>query len=88
MPKADHSEREYLTPRNVTEEVGVKNDTVLAWIASRQLIAVDVSRGAGERPRWRIDRRDLDAFLAARRTVAPAPVAQRRRVATSGKVYV
>lgn len=88
MLKADHSERAYLTPRDVAKEIGVQNDTVLAWIASRQLIAADVSRGAGERPRWRIDRADLDAFLARRRTVAPAPVAERRRAATTGKVYV
>lgn len=88
MLRADLSERAYLTPREIAKTIGVQNDTVLAWIATRQLIAADVSRGAGERPRWRIDRRDLDAFLAARRTVAPAPVAPRRRAATTGKQYV
>lgn len=86
--KADHSEKAYLTPSQVAREIGVQGDTVLAWIHSRQLLALDVSRGAGERPRWRIDRRDLEAFLSKRRTVSPPPVAERRRAVTTGKVYV
>lgn len=86
--KAELSIKAYLTPSQVAREIGVQGDTVLAWIHSRQLLALDVSRGAGERPRWRIDRHDLEAFLAKRRTVAPPPATERRRVEKSGKQYV
>lgn len=81
-------ERQYLSCDDAGRLLGVTVDTIRAWIGSRQLVAADVSRGRGDRPRWRIDRADLQAFLAKRRTVAPAPVAERRRVATTGKVYV
>lgn len=81
-------EARYLTCDDCALLLGVTVDTIRAWIGSRQLIAADVSRGRGERPRWRIDRTDLDRFLAARRTAELPPVAERRRTVTTGKVYV
>ena len=69
----------YMTPADVARELNVDEDTVRAWIAKRQLIAADVSRGAGQRPRWRISRADLEAFLQRRRTVdAPKPERRKR----------
>lgn len=71
-------ERRFLRVRDVATELGVATDVVLSWIGSRKLIAADVSKGSGARPRWRIDRGDLDTFLAGRRTtLAAAPAARR-----------
>ena len=67
----------FLSVAEVASEIGVRPDLVLSWVASRHLVAADVSRGRGVRPRWRIDRRDLDAFLAARKTASVATVSRR-----------
>ena len=77
--KAALPDKAFLTPVQVAREIGVQGDTVLAWIHSRQLLALDVSRGAGQRPRWRISRADLEAFLESRRTASPAPAPERKR---------
>lgn len=69
----------YSTPADVARELNVDEDTVRAWISKRQLIAADVSRGAGQRPRWRISRADLEAFLESRRTASPAPKLERQK---------
>lgn len=76
-PSADP---QFLSVADVAASLAVSADTVLAWIHSRSLIATDVSRGRGERPRWRIDRAALDTFIAARSTSSPAspPVRSRR----------
>lgn len=57
------------TPSKIAKEIGVQYSTVLAWIHARQLPALDISSGSGQKPRYRISRHDLDAFLASRRTV-------------------
>jgi hypothetical protein len=48
----------YLAPKHVANELNVSIDSVLAWIHSKQLIAIDVSKSASERARWRIERTD------------------------------
>src|SRR5688500_9347616 len=43
-------------------------------IASGDLLAVNVAKNSGGiRPRWRISRQALEAFLAARQTHTPTP---------------
>lgn len=69
----------FLSVGDVKRRLGVTDDTVLAWIKSRDLVAMDVSRGRGERPRWRISEADLQGFLDRRRTVEPRPVAEKKR---------
>lgn len=78
----------FLTPSQLAKEIGTSVDTVLAWIHSKQLIATDVSRSAGERPRWRIDRNDLAGFLNRRRTEQPAEPTARPRRGRPSKQYV
>jgi excisionase family DNA binding protein len=68
-----------LTVADVAAETATSVGTVLQWIASRQLVAINVSRSVrAKKPRWRIRRSDLDAFLAARTHTAPPPRAPRR----------
>jgi excisionase family DNA binding protein len=69
-----------MTVRDVCERFAVSPHTVLAWIRSGDLAAVDVSpRPGGKRPRWRISPRALEAF-ELRRTGRPAGHRTRRTV--------
>lgn len=61
-----------LRPREVAEILGVRRETIYAWIASGDLKHFDI--GSGERePRWRIRREDLDEFIARRESRARMP---------------
>lgn len=67
---------EYLKPPEIANLLRVGGDSVLAWIHSGELRAIDSTMGRGQRPRWRIHRADLEAFLT-RRAASPEP--RRRR---------
>jgi excisionase family DNA binding protein len=60
-----------LTPPQVAKIYGVKADTVIKWIRSGELPAIDVSRRGSSRPRFRIDETALHEF-ESRRSVRPA----------------
>lgn len=87
QPAADQGGPAYLSPRGVADRLGLaKTDTVLAWIASGELAAVNVGTGTG-RPTWRIAAADLAAFLQRRQAVpalkpGPAPRRKRRKGVT------
>jgi hypothetical protein len=75
---AEAAPRAYLTPRAVADRLGLsKTDAVLSWIASGQLVAVNVIAGSG-RLTWRIGADDLAAFLANRRARPEPPITRRR----------
>ena len=61
--------RHYLS-REVAEDRGVKVDTVLSWIHTGDLRAVDCSCRPGGRPRWRISDAALAEFDAKRSSVS------------------
>ena len=64
----------YLRPREVAEVLGIKVDTVLAFIKAGQLTAVNVAHpDAHRRPHWRVTTEALEEFVSGR-TVQPAPV--------------
>jgi hypothetical protein len=67
------------TPPEVARRYRVKPDTVIDWIKSGELRAIDVSRPGSQRPRFRIDPADLVAF-ENKRLAKPqsAPKARRR----------
>lgn len=67
-----------LTPPEIAARFRVKPETVIGWIRSGELRAIDVSRQGSRRPRFRIDPGDLIAF-ANRRAVAVAPSKRSRR---------
>jgi excisionase family DNA binding protein len=61
--------------RQVAESLGIGRDKILRWIAAGLLPAMNLGAGS-TRPRWRISREALDAFLKSRQT---APQQQSRR---------
>jgi excisionase family DNA binding protein len=67
-----------LAPREVAAMLGIRIKSVLTLIHTGQLPGVDVSLVPGGRPRWRVAREELDAFLR-RRTHSAAPKRRRRR---------
>ena len=57
--------RKLMTVQVVADYLGVHPETVRRWLRDGRLIGIDLgSDSAG----WRIDPRDLDAFLSERRT--------------------
>jgi excisionase family DNA binding protein len=65
--------------KQITEKLTVTELTVLGWIHSGQLVAINVGRTPGKlKPRWRIREEDFEAFIHARST-KPKP-SQRKRV--------
>jgi excisionase family DNA binding protein len=72
----------YYTVNDVSRTFGVNLNTVLGWIASGELKAVNVGRAPGrKKPRWRIPQRALDEFEASRTPAAIPPRARRRKQA-------
>jgi transposase len=72
--------RRSLLVRDVCERYGVSEQTVLGWIHSGQLKALNVSRKLGARkPRWRISEEALAAFEVARTPTPPPPRARREK---------
>jgi hypothetical protein len=71
---------EFFTTRQAAKILLVDIGKVGDFIASGDLLAVNVAKNSGGiRPRWRISREALDAFLAARQTHQPTPAPRRRR---------
>jgi excisionase family DNA binding protein len=63
-----------LTVRDITTRYGVSEGTVLGWIRSGELRAVNVGRHPGsKKPRWRITTEALTAFEQMRTPTPPAP---------------
>jgi hypothetical protein len=68
------------TVRDIQTRYGVTIHTVLHWIRSGQLHAINVGRRlAASKPRWRISQAAVDAFEALRSPTPPPPPAQRKK---------
>jgi len=69
-----------LTVKGLAERYGVTEHTVLSWIRSGELRAINVGRhqGAGK-PRWRITAQAVEAFELLRTPTPPVPRTRRRR---------
>ncbi|MGH7172808.1 MAG: helix-turn-helix domain-containing protein [Gemmataceae bacterium] len=68
------------TVRDISARFGVGEHTVLAWINSGELRAVNVGRRPGaKKRRWRISQQALDAFELARTHTPPPPRTKRRK---------
>ena len=72
----------FLTPPEIASILRVKPDKVLDWIRQGKLKAVNVGNGP-RRPRYRVSKENLDAFLKLREVPPPVPVQRRRRNATA-----
>lgn len=68
----------YFTPPQFATSLGVSADTVLAWIRSGELEALNLAGSRCTRPRYRISQDAIDRFLRLR-AVAVQPRQQRRR---------
>lgn len=67
---------DYLTPPAVARMLGCAPDSIVAYIRRGQLRAVNL--GHAIRPRWRIHRDDLRAWLDSRSNQRPAMTPARR----------
>jgi excisionase family DNA binding protein len=69
-----------LSVRDLCVRYGVGAHTVLGWIRSGELRAVNVARRlGGKKPRWRISQEALETFEQLRTPTPPAPRARRRK---------
>lgn len=82
MPEPTH-----MTPRDICDEIQIGMDPVLEWIHSRQLKATNVSNSS-TRPRWRIAKADLAAFLEQRSNQLKSKCKPRERRPRPKKKYV
>lgn len=73
------------TVPQLADEYGVTQHTVLGWIRSGELAAVNVARKSGGRPQWRISREAIERFEAGR-TATPKPAATKTRRQKSPEV--
>lgn len=65
--------------QDVADRYGVVQHTVLTWIRAGELIALDVSRNRGARPRWRITSDAIVAFETARTHRSDPPRKRRHK---------
>jgi transposase len=76
-----------LSVRDIADRYGRTEATILCWIKSGELRAINVGRKPGaKKPRWRITPEALAAFELARESGTPAPVKTRRRQKRDGAV--
>ncbi len=75
--------------KQFAERYRVGQHTVLAWISSGELNAVNVSRRPGGKPRWRITSEALQAFelLRSARPVEFQPRRRKKQPADVVKFY-
>ena len=78
MTRLDTTTR-HLTPPKLAEQLGVDPSKVLAWIASGELVALNLATSTSGRPRWAITPNDLERFLTGRRSCRPINPQRRRR---------
>jgi hypothetical protein len=72
--------RRKVTPPQLATEWGIAPKKVTDWIDSGELRAVNVATSlGGVKPRWLIDRADIEAFERSRASSAPPPPAPRSR---------
>jgi excisionase family DNA binding protein len=66
--------------RDLCERYGVSEHTVLGWIHSGELPAVNVGRRLGaKKPRWRITQEAMEAFEQLRTHTPPPPRTRRKK---------
>ncbi len=62
-----------LTPPEVAKLLRVRPDKVLAWIRSGRLRGYNVAEKENGRPKYRVNRADLEAFTQQRSVIQSAP---------------
>ncbi len=68
------------TVKALCERYSVTEGTVLTWIRSGELKAINVGKRFGaKKPRWRVTQEAISAFELRRATSPPVPRAPRRK---------
>lgn len=73
------------TPALLAELWGVDEKKVLRFIATGELVAINLAQRSSGRPRWRISEEAAQAFLDRRQSRVPSPrtTSSRRKKATN-----
>lgn len=80
---------DYLTVREVAQELRISHSSVLTLIHKGMLPATDVSSNPRGRARYIVLQQDLQAFLLSRKVASPAaPLKQRRRTPPSVQEWI
>ena len=74
-----------MTVPEVARILRVRRNKVLAWIKTSALKAVNITERVGGRPKYRIRRDDLDAFLTLRNTVQAVKLGRPKDAPTQAK---
>jgi hypothetical protein len=76
------------TVRSLQDRYGVSEETVLHWIRTGQLKALNVGQSPGaKKPRWRVTQAALDAFELARTQAEPVRRERRPKQAEVVQFY-
>lgn len=78
----------YLTPPAIAKKYGVAPETVVGWIRSGELVAIDVAQRGKSRPRYRVSPHALEAFELRRSAVVKTEPVRKPRQTKSVKSYV
>jgi CHAT domain-containing protein len=73
------AKRQKLTPPQMAAEYGVDPNKVIGWIVGGELRAINAAANLGGRPRYLIDRADIEAFESNRAVAQPAAAPRRKR---------
>jgi len=76
------TQRTKLTPNDIAKAWGIARETVVSWIRSGELAAINVA-ALSRQPRFRIDVEDLRAFELKRRVGQTSKASPRRTRADS-----
>lgn len=67
------------TPPEVAALLRVRGDKPLHWIATGELVAVNLAENPNGRPRWKISAEALADFLKRRQSQPPPKVTRQRK---------
>jgi excisionase family DNA binding protein len=76
-----------MLPGEVAKSMKVSPKKVYDWIESGRLRAIDLNPPNAKRPRWSIDRADVEAFRKSLQPTPKAPRTPRRATTSSTKRY-
>ena len=80
----DLAKRQKLTPPQLAKLWGLDVIKVVRWIKSGELRAINGATDIRRRPKFLIDKRDIEAFEQARVISGPAPRSPRRKRSAPG----
>lgn len=78
----------YLTPPEIANRFGCKPETVIAWIRSGELAAINLARRGSLRPRYRVSPEALATFEQTRSVVPRTPPVSKPRQNPAVKRFV